>query len=57
MSKSIGFDELMDEHVTYVDAKVADIYVLCLDDGRYEFKDTADIVPFVEKELGYKVVF
>ena len=56
MSKTIEFEELMDEHVTYVDAKVADVYVLDLD-GRHEFSDTADIVPFVEKELGYKVVF
>ena len=52
----ISFDDLMD-CVTYVDCKLSDLYRLKLDGECYEFKDTAEIVPFVEKKLGYEVVF
>lgn len=53
--KSIKFDTLMDG-VQYVDTFVNSKYVLQLDGKRYTFNDTAEVVPYVEKKLGYKVI-
>ena len=54
--KHVHFEELM-ECVVYVDCKVNDLYLLNLDGKTHKFKNTEDIVPFVEKELSYKVIF
>jgi len=55
MDKVIDFDELMD-CVKYVPVNSSrGFYVLRIDGTTKKFKNTSEVIPFVEKELGYTV--
>lgn len=51
---TIDFDTLIDDCVRFIDVVG---YVLTLDGKSHTFDNTSEIVPFVQDELGYVVVF